>query len=222
VISTSEKMIKAGMSSLRQTEHDTHIVVSSPHNPSARACLIVKATDRLPSHPAKILSIPIYLTTQNAARLGPTVSELTNLLPSPDATPADPAQMSTTTPPTLLHDKTLFSMLTPPLLSALPPQSTIILVGIETHICVTQTTLDALAHGHKVYVLADGVSSCNKEERWIALERLRREGAVVTTSESCLFELLHDAKRPEFKGVSALVTKEYKGQTKEALGVFGQ
>jgi hypothetical protein len=130
--------------------------------------------------------------------------------------------MSTTTPPTLLHDKTLFSMLTPPILSALPPHSTLIITGIETHICVTQTTLDALANGHKVYVLADGVSSCNKEERWIALERLRREGATVTTSESCLFELLGDAKRAEFREVSALVTKDFKGKTKEALGVFGR
>lgn len=71
-------------------------------------------------------------------------------------------------------------------------------VGIEAHICVTQTTLDLLAQGHKVYVLADGVSSCNKEEVPVALRRLAREGAVVTTSESWLYECMGDAGIAEY------------------------
>lgn len=96
----------------------------------------------------------------------------------------------------------------------------VIIVGIEAHICVTQTTLDLLERGHRVYVLADGVSSCNKEERWVALQRLRAEGATITTSEGVLFELVRDAKGEHFKGVSALVTKEFKEGTREALGVF--
>lgn len=72
-------------------------------------------------------------------------------------------------------------------------QREIVVVGIEAHICVTQTALDLLAQGHKVYVLADGVSSCNKEEVPVALRRLAREGAVVTTSESWLYECMGDA-----------------------------
>lgn len=71
------------------------------------------------------------------------------------------------------------------------------IVGIETHICVTQTALDLLADGHQVYVLADGVSSCNEGERGIALNRLRQEGAVVTTSESYLYEVMGDASTEE-------------------------
>lgn len=73
-----------------------------------------------------------------------------------------------------------------------------IIVGIESHICVTQTTLDLLRAGHKVYVIADGVSSCNKEEVPIALARMRSEGAVVTTSESFLYECVGDAGTPEY------------------------
>lgn len=69
-----------------------------------------------------------------------------------------------------------------------------VIVGIESHICVTQTTLDLLREGHKVYVIADGVSSCNPQEIPIALQRLRSEGAVVTSSESFLYELMGDAK----------------------------
>lgn len=75
----------------------------------------------------------------------------------------------------------------------------VIITGIEAHICVTQTTLDLLRHGHKVYVLADGVSSCNKEEVPVALARLRAEGATVTTSESFLYECMGDAGIAEYE-----------------------
>lgn len=74
----------------------------------------------------------------------------------------------------------------------------VILVGIETHICVLQTALDALSHGNRVWVVSDAVSSCNAEERGVALARLRQEGARVTTSESLLYELLGDAKDPAY------------------------
>jgi len=95
----------------------------------------------------------------------------------------------------------------------------VLLVGIEAHICVTQTTLDLLARGHAVYVLADGVSSCNREEVPVALARLRAEGAVVTTSESWLYECMGDASIEEFRAMSALV-KETKEQTKDALSAL--
>lgn len=94
-----------------------------------------------------------------------------------------------------------------------------ILVGIETHICITQTTLDLLEAGHRVYVIADGVSSVNPEERGVALNRLRDAGAIVTTSESLIFEMLRDAKNLAFKSINALV-KETKEDTKESLRVL--
>ena len=74
-----------------------------------------------------------------------------------------------------------------------PQPYQVAIVGIETHICVTQTALD-----HRVYIIADGVSSCNDGERNIALERLRAEGAIVTTSESWLYECMGDANIPEY------------------------
>ncbi|KAI9369611.1 Isochorismatase-like protein [Aspergillus egyptiacus] len=154
------------------------------------------------------LNLPIYVTTQNRAKLGPTVPQLQTYLSGPNVR-AD-------------IDKTLFSMITPEIDALLPVPSKgekpidAVIVGIETHICVTQTTLDLLERGHRVYVLVDGVSSINAEERGIALARLRDAGATVTTSESILFEILGDASHPQFKAVTGLV-KETKEQTKEAL-----
>jgi len=117
-------------------------------------------------------------------------------------------------------DKSAFSMFVPELQKAFhelgSEKREVVIVGIESHICVTQTTLDLLREGHKVYVLADGVSSCNKEEVPIALARLRAEGAVVTTSESFLYECMGDAAISQFKGIAGVV-KEYSKATKENL-----
>ncbi|OKL61181.1 hypothetical protein UA08_03604 [Talaromyces atroroseus] len=165
------------------------------------------------------LNIPVYVTTQNKARLGDTVPELLKYLPS-DSSAGN----------TLLGnvDKMAFSMYTPDILTRLQQQNTqkdiktidAILTGIETHICVTQTTLDLLSAGHRVYIIADGVSSVNAEERGIALNRLRDAGAIVTTSESVVFEVLRDAgANPAFKGVNALI-KETKEDTREAVRVL--
>ncbi len=152
---------------------------------------------------ASILNIPTYATTQNAARLGDTCTEL-------DITPAIE-----------LADKSLFSMWIPQIsrhFNSSHP-SDIVIVGIESHICVTQTAIDALNAGHKVYILADGVSSCNKEEVPIALARLRALGAVVTTSESWLYECMGDAGIGEFKQIAGLV-KEFSGDTKMVVSTL--
>jgi hypothetical protein len=76
--------------------------------------------------------------------------------------------------------------------------------------------LDLLRAGHKVYVLADGVSSSNAEEVSLALARLRQAGAVVTTSESWIYECMGDAAIPEFRGMVKLV-KETMADTKVSL-----
>lgn len=92
----------------------------------------------------------------------------------------------------------------------------VLIVGIESHVCVLQTTLDLLENGYDVHVLADGVSSCNAGERKVALEKMRQAGAQITSSESALFQLLTDASHPNFKAVSALI-KEEKQATREAV-----
>lgn len=125
-------------------------------------------------------------------------------------------------------DKTLFSMCVPDILTALSAADAegsagekrdVILAGIETHICVAQTAVDLLQRGYKVFVLADGVSSCNESERGVALTHLRQEGARVVSSEGLMYEIMGDAGDERFKRVAGVV-KEMKGGTGEAVDVL--
>jgi nicotinamidase-related amidase len=80
-----------------------------------------------------------------------------------------------------------------------------IVCGIETHVCVSQTVHDLLARGVEVHVPADAVGSRHRIDYERGLERLQRAGAVVTTVEAALFELLERAGTPEFKAVQKLI-----------------
>lgn len=163
-------------------------------------------------------------TTQERTQNKPKLTTPPSPATEPDLTAAGPLVLANT-------DKTRFSMWLPPIstyFSSLPPPnnspptpSEIALVGIESHICITQTALDLLAAGHRVYVLADGVSSSNREEVGIALARVAAAGAVVTTSEGWIYECMGDAGIPEFKGMIGVV-KEAVGDTRAALtGLVG-
>jgi nicotinamidase-related amidase len=80
-----------------------------------------------------------------------------------------------------------------------------IVCGIETHVCVSQTVHDLLDRGVQVHVPADAVGSRHQLDYERGLERLERAGAVITTVESALFELLERAGTPEFKEVQRLI-----------------
>ncbi|HTR88752.1 MAG TPA: isochorismatase family protein [Solirubrobacteraceae bacterium] len=80
-----------------------------------------------------------------------------------------------------------------------------IVCGIETHVCVSQTVHDLLDRGVQVHVPADAVGSRHQIDHERALQRLERAGAVVTTVEAALFELLKRAGTPEFKTVQKLI-----------------
>jgi nicotinamidase-related amidase len=80
-----------------------------------------------------------------------------------------------------------------------------IVCGIEAHVCVSQTVHDLLAEGIEVHVPADAVGSRHDIDYQRGLERMERAGAVVTTVEAALFELLERAGTPEFKAVQKLI-----------------
>ena len=84
-------------------------------------------------------------------------------------------------------------------------RKTVILMGIETHICVEQTALDLLENGYTVFVPADCVQSRNPVNKELSLRRMEAAGVVITCAESILYELLGSSRAAEFKAISAIV-----------------
>ncbi len=81
----------------------------------------------------------------------------------------------------------------------------VIIAGIETHVCVLQTVTDLIASGYKPVVIQDCVTSRKPEDKITAIKRINDEGAIVSTSESILFELCQIAGTDKFKAISKLV-----------------
>ena len=81
----------------------------------------------------------------------------------------------------------------------------LIVCGIETHICIQQTVLDCLQKGFEVILVSDAMSSRNSADHEIALQRMIQRGAIITTTESIIFELCKTAERKEFKEIRNII-----------------
>ncbi|XP_017140129.1 isochorismatase domain-containing protein 1 [Drosophila miranda] len=142
----------------------------------------------------KILKVPLLVTEQYPERLGKTISEL------------DIQHACANIP------KTKFSMIVEPIKKNMvdifsgKPQ-TVVLFGLETHICVEQTAFDLINNKVDVWLVADCCASRLNQDRDLALERLRDIGCVITSAESVMFNLLNSKDHQAFKQVSALVRK---------------
>jgi nicotinamidase-related amidase len=80
-----------------------------------------------------------------------------------------------------------------------------LICGIESHVCVNQTADDLIGRGLAVHVAQDAVTSRTRQNRELGLHKMERGGAVVTSVETALFELLRQAGTPEFKEIQKLV-----------------
>jgi nicotinamidase-related amidase len=138
---------------------------------------------------AGILKIPAIVTTQYAKGLGNTVPEIASLLP--ESAPIDKLMFS-------CFGSDVFCSL----LKRLPGErTTVLLCGMETHICVMQSALDALREGYVVHVASDAVSS-RAEWNWhVGLDRMRAAGAVISSTEMMIYELLRSSGAPAFKAL---------------------
>ena len=81
----------------------------------------------------------------------------------------------------------------------------LVIFGIEAHVCVLKTAIEAVARDYEVHVVADAVSSRTADNRALALERLRQSGVFITSTEMILFQLMERAGTDEFKAISRLV-----------------
>jgi len=81
----------------------------------------------------------------------------------------------------------------------------LIVCGIETHICIQQTVLDCLKKGFEVFLISDSMGSRNRVDHEIALQRMTKKGAILTTTESIIFELCKTADRKEFKEIRKII-----------------
>ncbi|KIK65699.1 hypothetical protein GYMLUDRAFT_70784 [Collybiopsis luxurians FD-317 M1] len=158
---------------------------------------------------AKLFGIPVVVTTQNAKALGP-------VDPALDLDSLGALHVKTI-------DKTLFGMLTEEVKDILNghgrPIVNVVIMGIESHICIIQTALQLLQFYDgrvvNVYVVADGVSSCNAFEVPIAFDAMRHAGVKILSSESIGFILMKDASFPTFKEFARII-RDSKENTKAA------
>ncbi len=135
---------------------------------------------------AGILRLPVMAATQYTKGLGPVVPEIASLLPSQ------------------AFDKLEFNCFGSEgfcdAMKSLPKdRNTLLLCGMETHICVMQTALDALSRGYLVHVASDAVGS-RAEWNWkIGLHRMEAAGAVISSTEMIIYELLRNSGTAAFK-----------------------
>ncbi len=138
-------------------------------------------------HTAQILDIPVVVTTQYARGLGDTVQEIASLLPS--VAPIDKVEFSCFGKDTFCSS-----------IKALPgKRATMLLCGMEAHICVAQSALSALELGYLVHVASDAVGSRHEWNWQVGLERMQNAGAIISSTEMMIYELLRKSGTAQFK-----------------------
>jgi nicotinamidase-related amidase len=147
---------------------------------------LVLANARLLLHLARVLELPVLVTTQYRRGLGDTVAEVRALAGEESI------------------DKTSFGCFGDEgfraRLGALG-RDHLLVAGVESHICVAQTVLGALAEGRVVHVAADAVGARTAANRAIGLARMERAGAVVSSAEMAVYELVGRSDGPAFKAL---------------------
>jgi nicotinamidase-related amidase len=145
---------------------------------------------------AKLVDVPIRATVQYPKGLGPLTAELSQRLPQPAI---EKTSFSCCGAGTFLDEITLLQ------------RPNVVLAGMETHVCVSQTALDLLAAGLHVFLPVDALGARFELDHAAGLRRLEQSGAVPTSAEAVAFEWLGDSSHPQFKAFSQLVISRAAG-----------
>lgn len=137
---------------------------------------------------ANLLGVPVFATEQYPKGLGPMAPRLAELIPHR---------------PQKLRFSCAEVLNWGPAAEQADDRHQVVVIGMETHVCVLQTALDLVAQGYQVFVAADAVASRSEFDWKFALDRMAASGVVITTSESVLFEWCEVSGTPEFKQISA-------------------
>ena len=146
----------------------------------------------LVTHAAQLLGLPVVVTEQYPKGLGRTAAEIAAVLPA-DFEPVE---------------KTVFSSCgAQKFVSQLEAAGArqVLLCGIEAHVCVNQTAHDLLARGFQVQLLTDCIASRSEQNCRVGLDKMLRAGALPSSTETALFELLRDASHEQFKAIQKLI-----------------
>ena len=139
------------------------------------------------------LDIPIMLNEQYKKGLGDTLPEIRDILEGDNAKGFEKVTFSACDNNDAWH------------YLAQQNRSTILLFGVEAHVCVLQTALDLLDNGMQPVIIGDAVGSRFPYDKKQAIRRIRRAGGVITTVETILFELCRSSEDPAFKTISNLI-----------------
>ncbi len=143
---------------------------------------------------ARILDIPMVVTEHYPGGLGPTVREIAGLFE--DFDPIGKIIFGAVDQPEVLDRLRELKDL---------GISDLVIIGIESHICIAQTALQALHQGFRVHVVSDAVSSRTEENWKVGIERTRDAGCIISSTEMAIYELLYRADGAEFKEVLKLI-----------------
>ncbi len=157
--------------------------ISDKHTIIGNAITLIKS--------AEILNIPIIVTEQYPKGLGHTIPEIKELI-----VPWQPI------------DKICFSCFGSSNFSRKLKElkrDNLILCGIESHVCITQTALDGLKSGHSVFFVKDAISSRTENNKETGFERMAQAGAIPVSTEMAVFELLREAGTDKFKQIASMI-----------------
>jgi nicotinamidase-related amidase len=146
----------------------------------------------LVTHASQLLNIPVIVTEQYPKGLGQTADEIRAVLP---------ADLK-------IIEKTAFSSCGAHEFEAELERTHalhVLICGLEAHVCVNQTTHDLMERGYRVHLLTDCITARSSQNKQLGLAKMQQSGAVPSSTEMALFELLRDARHEQFKTIQKLI-----------------